>query len=45
MLTGYDFASTHASHHATLEDAMTHAFELTRLSGLDWQSWPETDAT
>ena len=37
MITGYDFKSTHASHHATIEQAKKRAAEKTGLSDLDWQ--------
>jgi hypothetical protein len=39
MVTEYDFASTHASHHATLEAAKAHAVDLTGRPDLDWQPW------
>jgi hypothetical protein len=37
MITGYDFKSTHASHHATIEEAKAYAAERTGLSDLEWQ--------
>lgn len=37
MITGYDFKSTHASHHATIDEAKVYAVERTGLSDLDWQ--------
>lgn len=38
MITGYDFKSTHASHHATIEEAKAYAVERTGLSDLAWES-------
>jgi hypothetical protein len=39
MTTGYDFASTHASHHRSIEEAKAHAVEMTGIADLDWQPW------
>ena len=38
MITGYDFKSTHASHHATIEEAKAYAAERTGIADLQWQS-------
>ena len=43
VMTGYDFRSTHASEHASLEEAKAHASELTGLADLDWQPWSPRD--
>jgi hypothetical protein len=37
MITGYDFKSTHASTHHTIEEAKSYAAERTGLSDLKWQ--------
>ena len=40
IITGYDFASTHASHHRTVPKAQEYAAEKTGIADLDWQPWP-----
>jgi len=37
MITGYDFKSTHASHHATIEKAKAYAAKREGMPHLDWQ--------
>ena len=45
VITGYDFRSTHMSHHATIEEAKAHA-DGKGLPTLDWRPWspPEPGA-
>ena len=40
ILTGYDFQSTHASHHHSLEEAQNYAAERTGIGDLAWRPWP-----
>ena len=42
VTTEFDFESTHASEHASLDEAKARAAELTGLSDLDWQPWAPT---
>ena len=43
MVTGYDFRSTHVSHHSTIDDAKAYAYKKYR-SGLAWQPWSIPEA-